>query len=160
MRPPSSETSYRGAVRDPGYLPLDPRNVPNLVRKFSPQQWDELHQVPRKNPQRKSVSGEAVSALLLQGVLKSVQAIFGAAVIFALDRTLLATCRKNGIKLPTAPAGMLLIFCSMMTLHSIDPIMASKVLDWFGPARKFYRCIPNDAHTKYAAPSRHPTNAC
>lgn len=79
-----------------------------------------------------------MSALLLQGVLKSVQAIFGAALIFFFDRTLLATCRKNGIKLPTAPAGMLLVFFSMMVLHSIDPNTASKVLDWFGPARKFY----------------------
>ena len=62
----------------------------------------------------------------------------GAAAIFALERTLWAASQAAGMRIPTAPVGMLLVFALMLAIHAVSPQKASSVKDWFTPSMTFY----------------------
>ena len=136
LRPPSIDASWaRRALREDNAAPFDLRNLPILQGRLG-----------KPEPERKrrpgKISDSAVSAFLLKTAMKIVQALAGAALIFALDRTLLASSRAAGLKIPTAPAGMLLVFFGMMAVDAVSPKTAAQILGWFAPARKFYRSGP------------------
>lgn len=62
----------------------------------------------------------------------------GAALIFAAERSLWAAAQAMGVRIPTAPAGMMMVFAALLVIHAVSPKTAGQITDWFGPARTFY----------------------
>jgi len=62
----------------------------------------------------------------------------GAVAIFAIERSLWAASTAAGLRIPTAPAGMLLVFAVLLVIHTFSPKMAGQIKDWFAPSLTFY----------------------
>ena len=62
----------------------------------------------------------------------------GAVAIFAIERSLWAASAAAGVRIPTAPAGMLLVFAVLLMIHTFSPKMAGQIKDWFAPSLIFY----------------------
>ena len=71
-------------------------------------------------------------------VKTNAQIFVGTALIFALERSLWAAATAAGVKVPTAPAGMLLVFAALLVTDAINPTTARRISDFFNPARTFY----------------------
>ena len=85
-------------------------------------------------PRMSASSSSSAIVVVKQGA----QIGMGAAAIFALERALWALARELGIRIPTAPAGMLLLFAAMMVIHAVSPKTADGLKDWFKPSLTFY----------------------
>jgi putative effector of murein hydrolase LrgA (UPF0299 family) len=79
-----------------------------------------------------------LSSLEADFVKTNAQIFVGTAVIFALERSLWAAATAAGVKVPTAPAGMLLVFAALLVTDAINPTTARRISDFFNPARTFY----------------------
>ena len=97
-----------------------------------------------------NVSPAAISALILTAIEKGAKVAVGAGVIFALDRSLLALSRAAGVKIPTAPIGMMIVFMGLLVMNVTSPARTSQLVTFFSGARKFYRSL---GHCQFAARS-------
>ena len=110
-----------GRPRGSAFLP-DPRRVRSVQR----------HRAP--SMAASSMGGSSVVSLAKQGAQVGV----GVLLMFAVERALWATSKATGVWIPTAPAGMLLVFAVLLVIHAMSPKMAGAIKDWFTPARTFY----------------------
>lgn len=62
----------------------------------------------------------------------------GAGAMFALERSLWALSKALDVWIPTAPAGMILVFVVLLAIHAVSPRMAGSIKDWFTPTLTFY----------------------
>jgi putative effector of murein hydrolase LrgA (UPF0299 family) len=91
------------------------------------------HATPREGTKMKASSSSNMG-LIKEGA----QIGIGAAAIFAAERSLWALSKASGVWIPTAPAGMLLVFALLLVIHAVSPKTAGQISDWFEPARTFY----------------------
>ena len=105
-----------------GLIPADPQ-----LRSFS----------RRTNP-REGTKMKASSSSSIGLIKEGTQIGVGAAAIFAAERSLWALSKASGVWIPTAPAGMLLVFAVLLVIHAVSPKTAGRISDWFEPARTFY----------------------
>ena len=71
-------------------------------------------------------------------VKTNAQICVSTAGIFALERSLWAAATAAGVRVPTAPAGMLLVFAALLATDAINPTTARRISEWFNGARAFY----------------------
>jgi len=110
-----------GRPRGSAFLP-DPRRVRSVQRHRAPSMAASSAGVP------------SVASLAKQGAQVGV----GVLLMFAVERALWATSKATGVWIPTAPAGMLLVFVMLLVIHAMSPKTAGAIKDWFTPARTFY----------------------
>ena len=62
----------------------------------------------------------------------------GAGAMFALERSLWALSKALDVWIPTAPAGMMLVFVMLLAVHAVSPKTAGSIKEWFTPTLTFY----------------------
>ena len=104
--------------------PLGSALLPDLHRgRCAPRQW-----APSM-----AASSEAGGTSLASLVKQGAQVGVGAVAIFAVERALWAASKATGVWIPTAPAGMLLVFALLLVIHAVSPKAAGAIKDWFTP---------------------------
>lgn len=58
--------------------------------------------------------------------------------MFALERSLWALSKALDVWIPTAPAGMMLVFVMLLAVHAVSPKTAGSIKEWFTPTLTFY----------------------
>ena len=74
------------------------------------------------------------AALVKQGAQIGV----GAGAMLALERSLWAVSKAADVWIPTAPAGMILVFLLLLAIHAVSPKTAGQIKEWFAPTLAFY----------------------
>ncbi len=96
----------------------------------------DLHPVgcaPRQWAPSMASSSEAGGASVASLATQGAQVGAGAVAIFAVERALWAASKATGVWIPTAPAGMLLVFALLLVVHAVSPKAAGAIKDWFTP---------------------------
>lgn len=94
-----------------------------------------VHAARRRPEFAMSVSGSSSPGDLIK---QGAQIGTGAGAIFALERSLWALSKAADVWIPTAPAGMILVFMILLAIHAASPKMAGQIKEWFGPTLTFY----------------------
>jgi putative effector of murein hydrolase LrgA (UPF0299 family) len=58
--------------------------------------------------------------------------------MLALERSLWAVSKAADVWIPTAPAGMILVFVLLLAIHAVSPKTAGQIKEWFAPTLAFY----------------------